>query len=205
MASSRTMRSTVPVFSSEIRRSMSPNGRLSDSANHRRFSSSSAFFSSPSSSFGAPSSSSSLFQNRSNSPGRVNLQSATTSPSVRFAVGTPTKERHIARRNGDHNHNSGSLQQAHKKRTCMCSPTTHPGSFRCALHKNSGVHQRSVSTSTHRRSEMANLLTRPGTGTLDGSDLMKRVLAAMIRPSSHQQRRRSSFQPRPSRLSTMSS
>ncbi|RYQ96291.1 hypothetical protein Ahy_B08g091998 isoform A [Arachis hypogaea] len=26
-------------------------------------------------------------------------------------------------------------RQGQQKRTCMCSPTTHPGSFRCSLHK----------------------------------------------------------------------
>ncbi|GFS41727.1 hypothetical protein Acr_00g0076100 [Actinidia rufa] len=40
-------------------------------------------------------------------------------------------------------------------------------------------------------------------GTVEG-DLVRRALAALIRPSSHQQRRRGAFQPRPSRLSVMS-
>ncbi|MFS7979924.1 hypothetical protein Hanom_Chr15g01391711 [Helianthus anomalus] len=41
-------------------------------------------------------------------------------------------------------------------------------------------------------------------GTVEGGDLVKRALAAVIRPSSHQQRRRTAFQARPSRLSVMS-
>ncbi|XP_020083575.1 uncharacterized protein LOC109706957 [Ananas comosus] len=100
------------------------------------------------------------------------------------------------------------------RRTCMCSPTTHPGSFRCSLHK--GFHSGSPhhrSSSPHaaasspsnrlnaRRSAMTNSLVR--IGTVEG-DLVKRALAALIRPSSHHQRRRSAFQPRPSRLSVMS-
>jgi len=48
---------------------------------------------------------------------------------------------------------------------------------------------------------MANSLVR--IGTVEG-DLVKRALAALIRPSSHSQRRRASFEPRPSRLSVMS-
>ncbi|KAL7191495.1 hypothetical protein ACSBR2_023551 [Camellia fascicularis] len=48
---------------------------------------------------------------------------------------------------------------------------------------------------------MTNSLVR--IGTVEG-DLVKRALSALIRPSSHQQRRRANFQPRPSRLSIMS-
>uniref|UniRef100_A0A7N0V1H6 Uncharacterized protein n=1 Tax=Kalanchoe fedtschenkoi TaxID=63787 RepID=A0A7N0V1H6_KALFE len=85
----------------------------------------------------------------------------------------------------------------------MCSPTTHPGSFRCSLHKsfNSNHAPYSSNRLNARRSAMTNSLVR--IGTVEG-DLMKRALAALIRPSSHQQRRRSAFQPRPSRLSVMS-
>ncbi|CAA0842787.1 serine-rich protein-related [Striga hermonthica] len=52
-----------------------------------------------------------------------------------------------------------------------------------------------------RRSAMTSSLVR--IGTVEG-DLVKRALAALIRPSSHQQRRREDFRPRPSRLSAMS-
>lgn len=48
---------------------------------------------------------------------------------------------------------------------------------------------------------MTNSLVR--IGTVEG-DLVRRALAALIRPSSHQQKRRTSFQARPSRLSNMS-
>lgn len=47
---------------------------------------------------------------------------------------------------------------------------------------------------------MTNSLVR--IGTVEG-DLVKRALAALIRPSSHQQRRRADFQKRMSRLSVM--
>ncbi|XP_059276550.1 uncharacterized protein LOC132030814 [Lycium ferocissimum] len=104
-------------------------------------------------------------------------------------------------------------QKTEKKTTCMCSPTNHPGSFRCSIHKKMDhVRTRSSSTTSHqtasnsirlhmRRSAMTNSLVR--IGTVEG-ELVKRALAALIRPSSHQQRRRADFQPRPSRLSVIS-
>nr|GEV33536.1 hypothetical protein [Tanacetum cinerariifolium] len=92
------------------------------------------------------------------------------------------------------------------KRTCMCSPTSHPGSFRCSLHKKQTNTNSNSQTASYpssrlnaRRSAMTNSLVR--IGTVEGGDLVKRALAALIRPSSHQQRRRGSFQARPSRLS----
>ncbi|KAJ8528068.1 hypothetical protein K7X08_015519 [Anisodus acutangulus] len=100
-----------------------------------------------------------------------------------------------------------------QKKTCMCSPTNHPGSFRCSMHKKMAVrssssHQRSSSYGSNnsirlhmRRSAMTNSLVR--IGTVEG-ELVKRALAALIRPSSHQQRRRADFQRRPSRLSLVS-
>ncbi|KAK4343292.1 hypothetical protein RND71_036386 [Anisodus tanguticus] len=102
-----------------------------------------------------------------------------------------------------------------QKKTCMCSPTNHPGSFRCSMHKKMDVrrsrHQTPSSSSLYgsnnsirlhmRRSAMTNSLVR--IGTVEG-EFVKRALAALIRPSSHQQRRRVDFQRRPSRLSLIS-
>ncbi|KAL8516317.1 hypothetical protein ACS0TY_014833 [Phlomoides rotata] len=75
------------------------------------------------------------------------------------------------------------------------------------MHKNSfggGAGNHSMSYAPNRlnmrRSAMTNSLVR--IGTVEG-DLMKRALASLIRPSSHQQRRRGDYQPRPSRLSVM--
>ncbi|KQJ95266.1 uncharacterized protein LOC104584037 [Brachypodium distachyon] len=92
------------------------------------------------------------------------------------------------------------------KRACMCSPTTHPGSFRCALHRGcssspgtaaaGGLHQDA------RRSAMANSLVR--IAAVEGGDHVRRALAALVRPSSHHQRRGTSFRALPSRLSAMS-
>ncbi|KAL8256818.1 hypothetical protein R6Q59_028859 [Mikania micrantha] len=95
----------------------------------------------------------------------------------------------------------------------MCSPTTHPGSFRCSLHRQPSNTTGNDSNSTAgpatsyqshrlyaRRSAMMNSLVR--IGTVEG-DLVKRALASLIRPSLHRQRRRGDFQPRASRLSVM--
>jgi hypothetical protein len=87
----------------------------------------------------------------------------------------------------------------------MCSPTTHRGSFRCSLHKNSSSSSNPAMFTPHRlnmrRSAMTNSLVR--IGGVEG-EWVKRALTALIRPSSHQQRRRGAFQPRQSRLSIMS-
>ncbi|KAK8340476.1 hypothetical protein V6Z11_A08G104400 [Gossypium hirsutum] len=98
------------------------------------------------------------------------------------------------------------LQSKQTKRTCMCSPTTHRGSFRCSLHKSfntshAGTGYAPSNRLNARRSAMTNSLVR--IGGVEG-DLVKRALSALIRPSSHQQRRREAFHPRPSRLSVMS-
>ncbi|XP_044484812.1 uncharacterized protein LOC123210492 [Mangifera indica] len=98
------------------------------------------------------------------------------------------------------------------KRTCACSPTTHPGSFRCALHRRTNNYQSHKTTSSsssyhssgrlnYRRSAMTNSLVR--IGGVEG-ELVKRSLSALIRPSSHHQRRRAAFEPRPSRFYFMS-
>ncbi|KAJ0524694.1 hypothetical protein HanHA300_Chr09g0303471 [Helianthus annuus] len=174
-----------------VLRSHSPSGRFHTSPSSNSFASSTSSFSSSTS-----------FFNRSASPTRVNLYgSSSPSPSVRFSSNrsisvTPTNNNSPAKK---------PLQAP--KRMCMCSPTSHPGSFRCSLHKNvNNVHNNTASYPNNRlnarRSAMTNSLVR--IGTVEGGDLVKRALAALIRPSSHQQRRRTAFQPRPSRLSVMS-
>ncbi|KAF7134420.1 hypothetical protein RHSIM_Rhsim08G0209800 [Rhododendron simsii] len=134
---------------------------------------------------------------------------SSSSPSVRFSLDRPTSpSRSISFNQKQQINNSRSIPG--QKKTCMCSPTTHPGSFRCSLHKNDSSRNRFNKDNTvsyhsnrlyARRSAMTNSLVR--IGTVEG-DLVKRALAALIRPSSHQQRRRADFQPRPSRLSVMS-
>ncbi|KAG8375819.1 hypothetical protein BUALT_Bualt10G0140000 [Buddleja alternifolia] len=162
---------------------------------------SSSFASSTSSYYSSSPSAGFFNQRRSASPTRVKLSPTPPTPSVRFSIDRSISPRRsiaqvVQRRNAN-------IQ----KRTCLCSPTTHPGSFRCALHKNSfgGSRNHSIRYSPNRlnmrRSAMTNSLVR--IGTVEG-DLVKRALAALIRPSSHQQRRRADLQPGPSRLSVMS-
>lgn len=185
-------------------RSLSPSGRF-----HLPYSqSSSTSFASSSSSFASRSST--LFSghhqyHRSASPTRVNLYgNAPTASSIRFSLDRPiSPNRSISTTNPSRGHQVV-RKPSTPKRTCMCSPTTHPGSFRCSLHKNSNnSHSVNYSPNTRlnaRRSAMTNSLVR--ICGVEG-DLVKRALSALIRPSSHQQRRRAAFQPRPSRLSVM--
>ncbi|CAN4098422.1 unnamed protein product [Withania somnifera] len=164
-------------------RSVSPSGRFCSST----ISSSSVNFSG------------SEWLTRPTSPTRINLRrSVSPSPSVRFSS-SPSRSISVFPR-----------QPQHKKKHCSCSPTNHPGSFRCSLHRNTTSRSRgqSYSLSYHsshqlnmRRSAMKNSLVR--IGTVEG-ELVKRALAALIRPSSHHLRRRGDFQPRSSRLSIMS-
>ncbi|CAK9317501.1 unnamed protein product [Citrullus colocynthis] len=203
-SSSSKARSSGPVL-----RSLSPGGRFCNSPS---LSSSTSAFASSSSFY----SSSSTFrhdnhrdfrshhhQPRSTSPSRVNVYSSPSlTPSVRFFIdnrsSSPNRSAIVSRKN---------RPVSNVKRTCMCSPTTHPGSFRCSLHKNvssSGGHSQAASFPSTRlnmwRSAMANSIVR--IGGVEG-ELVKRALTTLIRPSSHQQRRRAAFQPRSSRLSVI--
>ncbi|KAL2318053.1 hypothetical protein Fmac_031929 [Flemingia macrophylla] len=133
---------------------------------------------------------------RSTSPTRVNIYSASPSPSssVRFAL-----DRSISPNRTVSSHViAKKCHVTAQKRTCMCSPTTHPGSFRCSLHKNNQAPSGSFPSNrlNMRRSAMKNSLVR--IGGVEG-EWVKRALTALIRPSSHQQRRRAAFESRPSR------
>ncbi|KAF3948112.1 hypothetical protein ACB098_01G104000 [Castanea mollissima] len=228
-SSSRT-RSSGPVL-----RSLSPSGRFcSSNPSNSSFASSTSAFAS---SFSSPSSSffhhdlhhqSHLHQShyqyhhnhhdnhdhnhnhhhhhqRSASPTRVNLYtSPSLSPAVRFSIDhrsiSPNRNQVIK------SHQTRAIPAP--KKTCMCSPTSHPGSFRCSLHKNSGhdngSHHNAPFSQNRlnmRRSAMKNSLVR--IGGVEG-EWVKRALTALIRPSSHQLRRRSNFEPTPSRLCVMS-
>ncbi|KAJ8560249.1 hypothetical protein K7X08_004307 [Anisodus acutangulus] len=188
-------RSSGPVLlRSAFERSISPNGRFCNTTSANDVTSfasytNSSFYSSPSTG---------CF-NRSASPTRVNLHAP--SPNVRFSIDrsvSPRRSMAVSQRDQV-------VRKQIPKRTCFCSPTTHPGSFRCSMHKSMKNNTSSISYSPNRlnarRSAMTNSLVR--ICSVEG-DLVKRALAALIRPSSHHQRRRGDFQPRPSRLSRMS-
>ncbi|KAL2500566.1 serine-rich protein-related [Forsythia ovata] len=189
--------------SGPVLRSLSPSGRFSHQYSSRSLHGQSSH---TTSSFA--STTSSTFTNarsfqRPTSPTRVNMYNY-TNRSVRFTLDRPTSPN----RSISVSSREKPRVTAGQKRTCMCSPTNHPGSFRCSLHKGFG-NQNSApaqTASSHmrlnmRRSAMTNSLVR--IGTVEG-DLVKRALAALIRPSSHQQRRRAGFQTCKSRLSVMS-
>lgn len=201
MAATPSRKSTKPLL-----RSLSPSGRFHNSRPPPPPSHSSSAFASSTSTF---SSRSTAFFHRSTSPTRVKYNGSSGSvviPSVRFAL-----DRSISPNRSISITGAGSGQaikrqsHRHQKRTCMCSPTTHPGSFRCSLHKSFGGASSAAPYSPNRlnarRSAMTNSLVR--IRGVEG-DLVKRALATLIRPSSHQQRRRCDFRPRPSRLSLMS-
>ncbi|XP_023545399.1 uncharacterized protein LOC111804834, partial [Cucurbita pepo subsp. pepo] len=144
---------------------------------------------------------------RTTSPSRVKLHGSpsVSVSSMRFSLDraiSPNRSVSVSSRCGGKDRVV--QRQSSLKRTCMCSPTTHPGSFRCSLHKGtvSQPHAAySPSRLNARRSAMTNSLVR--IGGVEG-DLVKRALAALIRPSSHQQRRRVDFKVKSSRLSIMS-
>ncbi|KAL6980227.1 hypothetical protein U1Q18_021870 [Sarracenia purpurea var. burkii] len=206
-SSRRSSRTVLPIASA-FQRSISPSGRFGSSFPSDMSSSSSSFYASSTSSSFCSSPSTGFFH-RSASPTRVNLHGfAPLAPSVRFSIdrSRSPSSRSMAVSPRDQvvrKQNNNPLTNLPKK-TCMCSPTTHPGSFRCSLHKNCNTGH-SISYSPNRlnarRSAMANSLVR--IGTVEG-DWVKRALTQLIRPSSHQQRRRADFRPRPSRLSIMS-
>nr|KJB64618.1 hypothetical protein B456_010G057600 [Gossypium raimondii] len=124
--------------SGPVLRSLSPSGRFCSHYASQSSSSSSSFAFS-SSSF---SSRSSTFfnQHRSISPPRVNMYNHSSSaPSVRFSLDnrpiSPNRSIATIRKNTDAVQN---LEKRQQKRTCMCSPTTHPGSFRCIRFRRRG-------------------------------------------------------------------
>ncbi|CAL1414834.1 unnamed protein product [Linum trigynum] len=141
---------------------------------------------------------------RSASPPRVSMSGQSMSASaVRFSLdGSVSPNRSISTVSPSRSRTQVVRKQPGPKKTCMCSPTNHPGSFRCSLHKNQNAPAHAPNNRLNaRRSAMTNSLVR--ICGVEG-DLVKRALAALIRPSSHQQRRRAGFQSRPSRLRSMS-
>ncbi|KAJ1440078.1 hypothetical protein SESBI_02314 [Sesbania bispinosa] len=93
--------------------------------------------------------------------------------------------------------NSHSHSQSHTNptpRTCLCSPTTHPGSFRCSLHKKShrAVPKNPSKNSHHLEPSMA-----------AKTNSLKAFLLQIIKPSSHDLHRRKNFQPKPTRFCLM--
>ncbi|CAI9283641.1 unnamed protein product [Lactuca saligna] len=78
------------------------------------------------------------------------------------------------------------------RRTCLCSPTNHPGSFRCARHRSS-----SPKVGRKLIAEQLNRLD------IKKTNLVKEFLLKIIKPSSHDIQRRKNFEPKPSRFSVL--
>nr|POE69733.1 hypothetical protein CFP56_63866 [Quercus suber] len=84
-------------------------------------------------------------------------------------------------------------------RTCLCSPTTHPGSFRCSIHRNPHPHHnKSLSRRMVRVSRSQWELA-----VIAKANSLKAFLLQIIKPSSHDLQRRRNFQPKPSRFCMM--
>ncbi|XWS16510.1 hypothetical protein CRYUN_Cryun34aG0094600 [Craigia yunnanensis] len=90
------------------------------------------------------------------------------------------------------------------KRTCLCSPTKHPGSFRCSLHRSLGkVSSKSAAPHVNRQREESKagmVMTMRTTTSSSKTTLIKAFLMQIIKPSSHDLQRRGNFHPKPTRF-----
>ncbi|KAH6831477.1 hypothetical protein C2S53_009137 [Perilla frutescens var. hirtella] len=75
-------------------------------------------------------------------------------------------------------------------RTCLCSPTSHPGSFRCSFHRSSGSPTR---IPYPKPPQMNRSVAKVGM-------VKALILIKLIKPSSHDLHRRRNFQPKPTRF-----
>ncbi|XVF24719.1 hypothetical protein REPUB_Repub13aG0151500 [Reevesia pubescens] len=96
-------------------------------------------------------------------------------------------------------------------RTCLCSPTKHPGSFRCSLHRSLGkVSSKSVAPHHHvnrqrEESKAAMMMTTSSSSSSTKTSLIKAFLMQIIKPSSHDLQRRRNFHPKPTRFCPLNS
>ncbi|XP_008228767.1 PREDICTED: uncharacterized protein LOC103328152 [Prunus mume] len=103
-----------------------------------------------------------------------------------------------------------SSSSSSSSRTCLCSPSTHPGSFRCSLHKGRGPQTGKSSSSTitavhHVNNQSTKMkMMKKLMMTYSKAHLLNAFLKLMIKPSSHHLQRRMNFKPRPTRFRTYS-
>ncbi|PAN08749.1 hypothetical protein PAHAL_1G434100 [Panicum hallii] len=83
-----------------------------------------------------------------------------------------------------------------KKLTCLCSPTNHPGSFRCSRHRNGPAAPSGGEAGPGPRG-------RATKGRSVRALLLQRISCPSDRDRQRQRRRSRDFQPRPSRLRLM--
>ncbi|GLJ26285.1 hypothetical protein SUGI_0505250 [Cryptomeria japonica] len=90
------------------------------------------------------------------------------------------------------------VPSAPPRKMCMCSPSTHPGAFRCSLHKKRPTSSSSTNSELQmRRPAMKKSIVRIDNGGVVEWQWMKRA------PTSPESGRRGSFHPQPSTLSRM--
>ncbi|KAG2662287.1 uncharacterized protein LOC120656483 [Panicum virgatum] len=92
---------------------------------------------------------------------------------------------------------SAAVPGSSKKLTCLCSPTNHPGSFRCSRHRNGPRGSAAPSGGE------AGPRGRPAMGRSVRALLLQRISCPSDRDRQRQRRRSGEFQPRPSRLRLM--
>lgn len=87
-------------------------------------------------------------------------------------------------------------------RTCLCSPTTHPGSFRCHLHRNSHHSHSHSRHSYHSHPNNKRVVSQNywELAVMTKANSLKAFLLQIIKPSNHDLQRRKDFQPKPSRF-----
>ncbi|GLT74977.1 hypothetical protein SLA2020_467370 [Shorea laevis] len=94
---------------------------------------------------------------------------------------------------------SSSSSSSSSRRTCLCAPTTHPGSFRCARHRKVSA---KPTVGGGNRVDQSKIAAAAATSK---ASLIKAILFQIIRPSSHDLQRRRNFRPKPSRFCLMNS
>ncbi|GJM87151.1 hypothetical protein PR202_ga03077 [Eleusine coracana subsp. coracana] len=89
------------------------------------------------------------------------------------------------------------------KLTCLCSPTNHPGSFRCSRHRNNprGRSTPAAATSGDAGPHRGRSSAAAGKGRSVRALLLQKICTPSDRD--RQRRRRGDFQPSPSRLRLM--
>lgn len=109
-----------------------------------------------------------------------------------------------------------SVAVSNQKIKCLCSPTTHPGSFRCAFHRRLEIENNGIASSAKRNScgnktknsglnlrkvALVNSLRR--IGSVEAERFRRSLAATMLKPSSLHINRRPEFRPRPSRFKAL--
>ncbi|XP_044954102.1 uncharacterized protein LOC123404251 [Hordeum vulgare subsp. vulgare] len=120
-------------------------------------------------------------------------------PSYRSA--SPTRVNLPARSPGKSVSVSSPSSSARSRRSCMCSSTNHPGSFRCSLHKQAAA---AAPAGSGKPASLPSVRSACSLGSkrMDSGQCARRALAPS--PAAQHPRRAGGFRPRPSRLSAVS-